>query len=160
MIRMALAVVAGGVVGTLIRFGIATWVSAHWPRHFYLATLAVNLLGCLLIGYLYASFLARPDISPELRGGLIIGFLGALTTFSSFSLDGLRLLESGQRAAGKAQPRRGGAARQLDRQPRGTEPRRHGGIAEPPGIIGGTRRPRLRAEQCLPGDGLGRSHAR
>ena len=96
MIRMALAVVAGGVVGTLIRFGIATWVSAHWPRHFYLATLAVNLLGCLLIGYLYAFFLARPDISPELRGGLIIGFLGALTTFSSFSLDGLRLLESGQ----------------------------------------------------------------
>ena len=86
MIRMALAVVAGGVVGTLMRFGVATWVSAQWPRHFYLATLAVNLLGCLLIGYLYAFFLARPDISPELRGGLIIGFLGALTTFSSFSL--------------------------------------------------------------------------
>lgn len=98
MIRMALAVAAGGVVGTLIRFGVATWVSAHWPRHFYLATLTVNLLGCLLIGYLYAAFLARPDISPELRGGLIIGFLGALTTFSSFSLDGLRLLESGQLA--------------------------------------------------------------
>lgn len=98
MIRMALAVVAGGVVGTLMRFGVATWVSAQWPRHFYLATLAVNLLGCLLIGYLYAFFLARPDISPELRGGLIIGFLGALTTFSSFSLDGLRLLESGQLA--------------------------------------------------------------
>jgi CrcB protein len=98
MIRMVLAVVTGGVVGTLIRFGIATWVSAHWPRHFYVATLAVNLLGCLLIGYLYAFFLARPDISPELRGGLIIGFLGALTTFSSFSLDGLRLLESGQLA--------------------------------------------------------------
>ena len=98
MIRMARAVVAGGVVGTLMRFGVATWVSAQWPRHFYLATLAVNLLGCLLIGYLYAFFLARPDISPELRGGLIIGFLGALTTFSSFSLDGLRLLESGQLA--------------------------------------------------------------
>ena len=56
------------------------------------------MLGCLLIGYLYASFLQRPDLSPELRGGLIIGFLGALTTFSSFSLDGLRLLESGQAA--------------------------------------------------------------
>ncbi|AHL75292.1 camphor resistance protein CrcB [Stutzerimonas stutzeri] len=98
MIRMVLAVVAGGVLGTLIRFGVATWVSANWPRHFYLATLGVNLLGCLLIGYLYAFFLARPEISPELRGGLIIGFLGALTTFSSFSLDGLRLLESGQLA--------------------------------------------------------------
>jgi CrcB protein len=98
MIRMALAVAAGGVVGTLIRFGVSTWVSTQWPRHFYLATLVVNLLGCVLIGYLYASFLARPDISPELRSGLIIGFLGALTTFSSFSLDGLRLLESGQLA--------------------------------------------------------------
>ncbi|NKQ12467.1 fluoride efflux transporter CrcB [Pseudomonas sp. SST3] len=96
MIRMALAVAAGGVLGTLIRFGVASWISTHWPRHFYLATLGVNLLGCLLIGYLYASFLVRPEISPELRGGLIIGFLGALTTFSSFSLDGLRLLESGQ----------------------------------------------------------------
>lgn len=98
MIRMALAVAAGGVAGTLIRFGVSTWISAQWPRHFYLATLAVNVLGCLLIGYLYASFLQRPDLSPELRGGLIIGFLGALTTFSSFSLDGLRLLESGQAA--------------------------------------------------------------
>ncbi|MCP9338871.1 fluoride efflux transporter CrcB [Stutzerimonas xanthomarina] len=98
MIRMALAVAAGGVVGTLIRFGVSTWVSVQWPKHFYLATLLVNVLGCLLIGYLYASFLQRPDLSPELRGGLIIGFLGALTTFSSFSLDGLRLLESGQAA--------------------------------------------------------------
>lgn len=100
MIRMALAVAAGGVVGTLMRFGIATWISANWPRHFYLATLGVNLLGCLLIGYLYMTFLSRPEISPELRGGLIIGFLGALTTFSSFTLDGLRLLESGQLGTG------------------------------------------------------------
>jgi len=96
MIRMVLAVVAGGVAGTLIRFGVSTWVSSQWPKHFYLATLAVNVLGCLLIGYLYASFLQRPDLSPELRSGLIVGFLGALTTFSSFSLDGLRLLEGGQ----------------------------------------------------------------
>ncbi|MFI8739801.1 fluoride efflux transporter CrcB [Stutzerimonas zhaodongensis] len=98
MIRMVLAVAAGGVVGTLIRFGVSTWVSAQWPRHFFFATLAVNLLGCLLIGYLYASFLHRPELSPEMRSGLIVGFLGALTTFSSFSLDGLRLLESGQPA--------------------------------------------------------------
>jgi len=96
MIRMVFAVTCGGVIGTLLRFAVATWVSTQWPRHFYLATLAVNLLGCLLIGYLYATFLTRPDISPELRGALIIGFLGALTTFSSFSLDALRLLESGQ----------------------------------------------------------------
>lgn len=98
MIRTVLAVAAGGVVGTLIRFGVSTWVTTHWPKQFYLATLAVNVLGCLLIGYLYASMLQRPDFSPELRSGLIMGFLGALTTFSSFSLDGLRLLESGHAA--------------------------------------------------------------
>lgn len=98
MIRMAIAVACGGVIGTLLRYAVATWVSAQWPRHFFLATLAVNLFGCLLMGYLYASFLARPDISPELRGALLIGFLGALTTFSSFSLDALRLLENGQLA--------------------------------------------------------------
>lgn len=96
MIRLVLAVAAGGVIGTLLRFALSTWVTAHWPRHFYVATVAVNLLGCLLIGYLYAMFLMRPEFSPELRGGLILGFLGAFTTFSSFSLDGLRLLESGQ----------------------------------------------------------------
>ncbi|MTZ14604.1 fluoride efflux transporter CrcB [Pseudomonas sp. JL972] len=96
MIRMVLAVTCGGVIGTLLRFAVSTWVSTQWPRQFYLATLAVNLVGCLLIGYLYATFLLRPEISPELRGALIIGFLGALTTFSSFSLDALRLLESGQ----------------------------------------------------------------
>ena len=78
MIRMVLAVAAGGVVGTLIRFGVSTWVSTQWPRHFFFATLAVNLLGCLLIGYLYASFLHRPELSPEMRSGLIVGFLGAL----------------------------------------------------------------------------------
>ncbi len=96
MIRLIVSVAAGGVLGTLIRFGVSTWVSNQWPRHFYLATLAVNLLGCLLIGFLYAAFLQRPDLSTELRSALIVGFLGALTTFSSFSLDGLRLLESGQ----------------------------------------------------------------
>jgi len=96
MIPLILSVAAGGVLGTLIRFGVSTWVAIQWPRHFYLATLAVNLLGCLLIGFLYATFLQRPDLSAELRSALIVGFLGALTTFSSFSLDGLRLLESGQ----------------------------------------------------------------
>ncbi|MBS4150256.1 fluoride efflux transporter CrcB [Pseudomonadota bacterium DY0742] len=96
MMRMLLAVALGGIVGTLMRFGISLWVSNQWPRHFYFATLTVNLAGCLIIGFLYAHFLARPEVSPELRGALIIGFLGSLTTFSSFSLDSLRLLESGQ----------------------------------------------------------------
>ncbi|MDD0975771.1 fluoride efflux transporter CrcB [Pseudomonas fontis] len=96
MIALIAAVSAGGIAGTLLRFAASNWVSAHWPRHFYLGTLAVNLIGCLLIGLLYGLFLHRPWVPVELRAGLIVGFLGGLTTFSSFSLDTLRLLESGQ----------------------------------------------------------------
>lgn len=96
MIALVAAVSAGGIAGTLLRFATANWVSAHWPRHFYLGTLAVNVIGCLLIGLLYGLFLQRPLVPVELRAGLIVGFLGGLTTFSSFSLDTVRLLESGQ----------------------------------------------------------------
>nr|WP_189664112.1 MULTISPECIES: fluoride efflux transporter CrcB [unclassified Pseudomonas] len=93
---MIVAVSVGGVAGTLLRFATGNWVSANWPRHFYTATLAVNIVGCLLIGVLYGLFLIRPEVPIEVRAGLMVGFLGGLTTFSSFSLDTVRLLESGQ----------------------------------------------------------------
>lgn len=96
MIRLLLAVTLGGVIGTLLRFGVGQWVTAHWPRQYFLATLLVNLLGCLAIGYAYVAFAARPEIAVHVRQGVMLGFLGALTTFSSFSLDTLRLLEAGQ----------------------------------------------------------------
>lgn len=99
MIVAILAVAVGGAAGCLLRFMTAHWVASHWPQHVYGATLLVNLLGCLLIGVLYGAFLLRPELPLALRAGLITGFLGGLTTFSTFSLDTLRLLESGQLAA-------------------------------------------------------------
>ena len=96
MMGTALAVALGGMLGCLLRFAVGQWATSHFPQHFYSATLVVNVLGCLLIGVLYGAFLLRPDVSPVLRVGLITGFLGGLTTFSSFSLDTLRLLDSGQ----------------------------------------------------------------
>ena len=96
MIQVALAVAVGGAVGSVLRFLTSSWVVAHWPRHYYLATFAVNLLGCLLIGFLSAYFLLRSDLPLVLRTGLTVGVLGGLTTFSSFSLEVLRLFENGQ----------------------------------------------------------------
>ncbi|MDF2641919.1 MAG: putative crcB protein [Pseudomonas sp.] len=96
MIQTILAVSVAGIAGTLLRFAAANWITANWPRHFYMATLGVNIVGCLIIGALYGLFLMRPEVPVEIRAGLIVGFVGGLTTFSSFSLDTLRLLESGQ----------------------------------------------------------------
>ena len=96
MIPLIAAVAVGGAAGTLLRFATGNWISANWPKHFYTGTLTVNIVGCLIIGLLYGLFLIRPDVPVEVRSGLMIGFLGGLTTFSSFSLDTVRLLENGQ----------------------------------------------------------------
>lgn len=96
MILTVVAVALGGALGTLARFFTGNWISANWPQHFYGATLIVNLVGCLLIGVLYGLFLLRPEVPLPVRAGLIVGVLGGFTTFSSFSLDTLRLLDSGQ----------------------------------------------------------------
>lgn len=96
MIKILLAIALGGSLGALARFGVAHWVALIWPKAFPLATLLINVSGCLLIGILYALWLQRPELSPLLRQGLFIGFLGAFTTFSTFSLDTLRLLENGE----------------------------------------------------------------
>ena len=96
MIQVALAVAVGGAVGSVLRFLTSSWVVTQWPRHYYLATFTVNLVGCFLIGFLSAYFLLRSDLPLILRTGLTVGVLGGLTTFSSFSLEVLRLFENGQ----------------------------------------------------------------
>jgi CrcB protein len=96
MIGVALAVALGGAVGSVLRFLSASWVAAQWPRHFYLGTFTVNIIGCLLIGLLSGLFLLRSDLPIELRSGLIIGLLGGFTTFSSFSLELFKLFENGR----------------------------------------------------------------
>lgn len=96
MVASLLAVALGGSLGALCRYGIAQWIAMTWPKAFPLATLTVNLIGCLIIGILYGLWASRPEFSPVLRQGLFIGFLGAFTTFSTFSLDALRLMENGE----------------------------------------------------------------
>lgn len=79
----------GGGIGSALRFA-ANLALSKWT-HFPFATLSVNLIGSFLIGLFYAWSL-KHSWNPEIKALLIVGFLGGLTTFSSFSMDTLRLI--------------------------------------------------------------------
>ncbi|MBI1373172.1 MAG: fluoride efflux transporter CrcB [Phycisphaera sp.] len=90
------AIALGGAIGALCRFGLARLVAMASPSFPY-GTLAANIIGCFLIGLLTVWFEQRS--LPYLRSGILIGFLGALTTFSTFSYESLMLMERGQTLA-------------------------------------------------------------
>jgi CrcB protein len=90
-----LVVAAGGALGAMARFGVYNAATLAGYSS-YLATLAVNIAGALLIGALYVVVTERGGLQPYGQHLLTIGFLGAFTTYSSYSLDALRMLEQGQ----------------------------------------------------------------
>jgi CrcB protein len=90
-----IAIAAGGALGALARYGVANAVYAWLGRGFPWGTLAVNLLGSFLMGLLFVLLIERLSWAPEWRGAILIGFLGAFTTFSTFSIETLNLLEEG-----------------------------------------------------------------
>lgn len=91
-----LAIAGAGAVGALARFAVATWVYGLLGRGFPWGTLAVNVVGSFLMGLLAVLLVERWLIAPELRAALLVGFLGAFTTFSTFSLETLSLVENGE----------------------------------------------------------------
>ncbi|WP_456416589.1 fluoride efflux transporter CrcB [Thiolapillus sp.] len=103
----ALAIAAGGALGALMRYWVSTATYAWLGRGFPWGTLAVNVLGSFLMGVLYILLLERLSSGPEMRAFLLIGFLGAFTTFSAFSMETLNLLEDAQ--FGKALLNAGGS---------------------------------------------------
>lgn len=82
-----LLVMLGGSLGAASRYGVGLLTARLWGTSFPWGTLIVNLIGCFLIGLLFALADRSRLLTPEVRLLLITGYLGALTTFSSFSLE-------------------------------------------------------------------------
>jgi CrcB protein len=90
------AVALGGAFGAVLRFFVSTGVYQWLGRGFPYGTLAVNVIGSMLIGLLTeALILQRVEISQEYRAAILVGVFGSFTTFSTFSLETLYLLEQG-----------------------------------------------------------------
>jgi len=91
-----LLVAVFGALGCLLRYLLSGWVYGLLGRGFPYGTLVVNVLGAFLVGFIMETGLRGTLIPAELRSGLTIGFLGGLTTFSTFSYETFKLLEDGE----------------------------------------------------------------
>ena len=89
-------IAAGGATGALMRYWMSSGIHAVLGRGFPYGTLSVNILGSFLMGLLYIHIFERLELSEEWRGLLSIGLLGAFTTFSTFSIETMNLLEAGK----------------------------------------------------------------
>lgn len=89
-----LAIAGGAVLGAWLRWGTSLWLNTLHSKVFF-GTLAVNLAGGYLIGLAVAYFAAHPGLSQEWRLFAVTGFLGSLTTFSTFSAEAFLLLQRG-----------------------------------------------------------------
>jgi len=88
-------IAGGGAVGALLRYGAGSLVARAYGGTFPLATMTVNLAGSLAIGVCLGLF-EQAVVSEAVRAGLLIGLLGAFTTFSTFSLETVQLLRDRQ----------------------------------------------------------------
>lgn len=88
-------ILAGGAAGSLIRFVISEYISAKYPSDFPVGIFFVNILGALLIGFLFGYLTVNELMDDKLRFLLFVGLLGGFTTFSSFALENMRLIKDG-----------------------------------------------------------------
>jgi CrcB protein len=91
-----LAIAVGGAAGSVMRYWVSTGVHACLGRGFPYGTLAVNVLGSLVMGFLFVIFTERLASESVWRAALLVGVLGGFTTFSSFSIETFNLLQGGE----------------------------------------------------------------
>jgi len=93
---------SAGFVGTLGRYWLSGIIARRFGETFPLGTLAVNLIGCFLIGLLFYLMQERYVVNPHVRSIVLIGFLGGFTTFSSLGLQTFTLLQDNEIALATA----------------------------------------------------------
>ncbi len=86
----------GGFIGAISRYAIGLWIGQKWGRSFPLGTFFINVSGSFLIGLLMSLFTERFMVNPQWRLLLVVGFLGAYTTFSTFEYETGRLVKDGE----------------------------------------------------------------
>jgi CrcB protein len=96
--QVILSIALFGGLGCLTRYAVSGWVYRAAGGAFPAGTLAVNVIGAFCIGLLMEFSIRSALIPPSIRMGITIGFLGGLTTFSTFSYETFRLLEDGELA--------------------------------------------------------------
>jgi CrcB protein len=94
-VKMILYIASGGAFGAVMRYGTSVGVYTLFGRGFPYGTLFVNVAGSLLMGVLSVVLLDRFIVGPEWRAAILVGVLGSFTTFSTFSIETLNLLEQG-----------------------------------------------------------------
>jgi CrcB protein len=93
--KILLFIACGGAFGAVLRYGASLGVYSLLGRGFPYGTLFVNVTGSLLMGVLSIVMLERFNVGPEWRAAILVGVLGSFTTFSTFSIETLNLLEQG-----------------------------------------------------------------
>jgi len=94
--QMILAIGLGGALGAILRHFMAGAITRWFGSGFPLGIMLVNILGSLLMGFLVTALATRFEASPEMRGFIAVGLLGGFTTFSTFSLETVLLMERGE----------------------------------------------------------------